>query len=112
MESLKKFYEIDLDIKGSKNCGITLEWDYVNRTVDLSMPTYVPTKLKEFNHPMPKKPQHQPYPSAPMFSRSQKPVQEDDFAKTTARKDKAYTTNSRIFHFLRTGDRPHNNVGS
>jgi hypothetical protein len=54
VDSLKKLYEIDLDIKGSKYCGITLEWDYVNRTVDLSMPTYVPTKLKEFNHPMPK----------------------------------------------------------
>ena len=53
VESLNKFYEIVLDPKGSKYCGITLEWEYENRTVDLSMPNYVPTKLKEFDHPNP-----------------------------------------------------------
>ena len=46
VESLKKFYEIVLDPTGSKYCGITLEWDYEKRTVDLSIPNYVPTKLK------------------------------------------------------------------
>ena len=46
VESLKKFYEIVLDSIGSKYCGITVEWDYEKITVDLSMPNYVPTKLK------------------------------------------------------------------
>ena len=51
VESLNKFYEIVLDPTGIKYCGITLEWNYKNRTVDLSMPNYVPTKLKDFDHP-------------------------------------------------------------
>jgi hypothetical protein len=76
--SLKKFYEIELDVTGAKYCGITLEWAYNNRTVDLSMPKYVPTKLKEFKHPHPGKPQHAPYPALPRFTNSQKPVSEDD----------------------------------
>ena len=78
VESLKKFYEIELDPTGTKYCGITLEWDYFNRTVDLSMPKYVPIKLKEFNHPTPTKPQHSPFPCAPQFTNSQKLVPEDN----------------------------------
>ena len=31
-------YKITTDGDGATFCGITLEWDYVNRTVDLSMP--------------------------------------------------------------------------
>ena len=77
--SLKKYYEIDIDYTGKKYCDITLDWDYQNRTVDASMPTFVPTKLKEFNHPHPLKPQHAPYPAAPRFSNSQAPVAEDLF---------------------------------
>ena len=42
------------------------------------MPKYVPSKLKEFNHPTPSRPQHSPYPSAPRFKNSQKPVPEDN----------------------------------
>ena len=78
VESLNKFYEIVLDLTGSKYCGITLEWDYKNRTVDFSMPNYVPTKLKEFDHPNPSRPQHAPHKAPPRFSNSQKPVPVDD----------------------------------
>ena len=68
VESLKKSYEIVLDPTGSKYCGITLEWYYKNKTVDLSMSDYVPTKLKEFDHPHPSRPQHSPHKSPPRFS--------------------------------------------
>ena len=34
VKSLKKFYGIVLDPTGSNYCGITLEWEYENRTVD------------------------------------------------------------------------------
>ena len=78
LTTLKQFYEIDLDMTGGKYCGITLEWNYHDRTVDLSMPKYVATKLKEFNHQTPTKPQHAPYPAAPRFTNSQAPVKEDE----------------------------------
>ena len=60
-----------LDPTGSKYCGITLEWDYKNRTVDLSMPKYVPTNLKDFGQLNPLIPQHAPYKAPPFFSNSQ-----------------------------------------
>ena len=68
VESFKKFYEIMLDPTEGKYCGITLEWDYENRTVDLSMPHCVPSKLKEFDHPKPSKPQHAPHKAPPPFT--------------------------------------------
>ena len=78
MESLNEFYEIVLDPKGRKYCGITLEWDYKNRTVDLIMPNYVPKKLKEFDHPNPSRPQHALHRSPPRFSKAQKPVPDNE----------------------------------
>jgi hypothetical protein len=38
MEFIKKNYNISSDWNGSAYCGLTLEWDYKNCTVDLSMP--------------------------------------------------------------------------
>jgi hypothetical protein len=38
MECIKKNYNISSDWNGSAYCGLTLEWDYTNRTVDVSMP--------------------------------------------------------------------------
>ncbi len=43
--SIKKNYSLTKDWTGDLYCGIKLEWDYVNRTVDTLMPGYVKTKL-------------------------------------------------------------------
>jgi hypothetical protein len=59
--ALKEHYEITVDWEGKLFCGISLKWDYTNRTVDLSMPGYVEEALLEFQHPLPIKPEHQPY---------------------------------------------------
>ena len=61
IESIKKTYTLTEDWTGSLYCGITLEWDYVNRTVDISMPNYIKKKLQEYKHILPKKPQYCPY---------------------------------------------------
>ena len=58
--------QYESDKEGSVFCGITLDWDYENRTVDLSMPGYVEKALVRFKHPTPRKPQHAPYPAAPI----------------------------------------------
>ena len=42
------------------------------------MPHYVPTKVKEFDHTKPSKPQHAPHKATPRFSNSQIPVPVDD----------------------------------
>jgi hypothetical protein len=49
------------DWAGNLYCGITLEWDYENRHVDISMPGYIKKKLQECGHIMPKKIQACPY---------------------------------------------------
>jgi hypothetical protein len=53
IQALKQDYTISLDWQGKLYCGITLKWDYINRTVDLSMPGYVQATLHKFQHPLP-----------------------------------------------------------
>ena len=59
--SIKEHYGFVEDWTGSLYCGITLKWDYKNRTVDLSMPGYVAAALHKFQHPTPTRPQHAPH---------------------------------------------------
>jgi hypothetical protein len=62
ISALKQDYEaVTTDWDGNLFCGITLTWDYTQRTVDLSMPGYVKKALKEFQQEGPKRPEHQPY---------------------------------------------------
>ena len=39
--ALRKYYKVSVDEEGSLYCGITLECDYKNRTLEISMPGYV-----------------------------------------------------------------------
>jgi hypothetical protein len=47
---LQQKYTITTDWEGKQYCGITLDWDYDNGTVDLSMPNYVEQALQRFQH--------------------------------------------------------------
>jgi hypothetical protein len=61
-DTLRKDYEITTDMTASKFCGITLEWNYEEGHVTLSMPGYVAKALHRFTHPEPHRPQHAPHP--------------------------------------------------
>ena len=50
-----------MDWDGDLLFGIKLEWDYQNRTVNLSMPGYITKLLQRFSRPIPKKQYHQPH---------------------------------------------------
>jgi hypothetical protein len=54
-------YKLTLDWEGNTFCGINLNWDYANGTVDLSMPGYIEKALQRFEHPQPPKPEDSPY---------------------------------------------------
>jgi hypothetical protein len=56
--ALLKTYELTTDWAGTVYSGITLKWDYKNRTCDISMPGYVSNVLSKFQHDAPKHPQH------------------------------------------------------
>ncbi len=53
IDSMKTTYTLTEDWTGNSYCGITLEWEYVNRHVDISMPNYIKKKLQEYGHIIP-----------------------------------------------------------
>ena len=57
LQALVKQYDITFDWEGKKYLGVDLDWDYVNRTVTLSMPKYVKAALHKLQHPKPTRPQ-------------------------------------------------------
>jgi hypothetical protein len=59
--TLKKKYELTTDWTGSRYVGLTLDWDYENRTVDLSMPGYVERALQRFEHSKPERNEDSPH---------------------------------------------------
>jgi len=48
---LQQKYELKADWHGTRYCGLTLEWDYSNRLLDVSMPGYVERALQRFTIP-------------------------------------------------------------
>jgi hypothetical protein len=61
MTCIKKNYNISSDWNGTAYCGLTLYWDYKNRTVDLYMPGYIKAALHKYQHPTPARPEHAPH---------------------------------------------------
>jgi hypothetical protein len=58
--ALLRTYELTTDWTATVYSGMTLKWDYKNRTCDISMPVYVSNVLSKFQHDAPKHPQHTP----------------------------------------------------
>ena len=59
--ALKEHYDVTMDWKGKLYIGISLKWDYTQRTVQLSMPNYIQKALERFKHPKPTRPEHSPH---------------------------------------------------
>jgi hypothetical protein len=58
--ALLRHYEITTDWVGTVYSGMTLKWDYQQRTCDMSMPVHITNVLNNFQHDAPKHPQHTP----------------------------------------------------
>ena len=55
INALEDFYEVEIDWKGELYCGITLDWHYDDKYLDISMPTYVHKQiLRYYKHNPPK----------------------------------------------------------
>ena len=59
-DALCDLYEITVDESGSKYLGMTLDWNYDNKTIDISMPGYIEKLLHRFQH-IPTKVQKSPH---------------------------------------------------
>ena len=66
VKTLKKWYDLTIDWKGSLYVGVKLEWDYDNRTLDTHVPGFVAKALDKYQHPKPSKPQHAPTKAKPI----------------------------------------------
>jgi hypothetical protein len=56
IKTLKQHYKVEEDWEGKQYLGITMDWDYKNKEVHLSMLDYVEHALARFGHPIPKAP--------------------------------------------------------
>eukprot|EP00957_Ditylum_brightwellii_P046485 3527710-Ditylum_brightwellii.AAC.1 len=61
IQSAKAKYRATVDWKGTKYCGITLEWHYDKKYVDISVPGYVKKGLTKLKHPTPTKQEYLPH---------------------------------------------------
>ena len=58
---LENYEGVHEDWRGTSFFGITLKWDYIRRTCELSMPGYIEAILNRFHHPRPIKPELAPH---------------------------------------------------
>ncbi len=63
--SIKSTYKVTEDWTGNLYCGISLGWNYINRTVDISLPGCIKKKLQEYNQALPWRMQTCPYSPEP-----------------------------------------------
>ena len=80
---IKKDYKIAEDWEGKLYCGISLDWNYKEKYVDISMPGYIKKALVRFKHAAPRKQQHSPFPCDPKKygAAAQEPLPHDDYPK-------------------------------
>jgi hypothetical protein len=81
---IKAKYKCTFDETGDLFCGISLNWNYTQRWVELSMPGYVTKNLVRFERTKPPKPQNSPHPyTAPIYSTKKQMAETDDSPKLT-----------------------------
>ena len=77
--ALKDSYEISVDWEGTLYCGLTLDWNYDERWVDVSMPAYIPAMLHKFRHHKPRRRQDAPHAwDKPLYGASVQFAENDD----------------------------------
>ena len=79
LNALKKKYTVTMDWNGSTYCGLTINWNYQQGYVDISMPNYIPQLLQKLQHPQPKKPQYSPHHwNQPTYGKTVQMAETDD----------------------------------
>jgi hypothetical protein len=107
MECIKKNYYISSDWKGSAYCGLALEWDYKNRTVDLSMTGYIKAALHKYQHAAPARPEHEPHTwNPPVYGAQTQYVENETTSPAFSDKDvnKLQQLTGTLLHYARAVD--------
>jgi hypothetical protein len=107
MECIKKNYKISSDWKGSAYYGLTLEWNYKNRTVDLSMPGYIKAALHKYQHADPRRPEHAPHPwNPPVYGTKTQYVEDENNSPALSTKyvNKLQQLTGKLLYYSRAVD--------
>jgi hypothetical protein len=90
LEVLQTRYKVTVDEKAERFVGITLDWDYMAGTFNLSMPGYIQRTLEWFSHPPPQRIElaSAPY-EAPQYGASVQHATLPDATPTLAKDDVA-----------------------
>jgi len=87
IDALEKDYTISTDWDATKYIGLTINWDYVIRNVNIHMPGYLSKAMQRFKHPTPAKQQNAPHPHiAPNYGAKVQFSPEDDDSPPLTRK--------------------------
>jgi hypothetical protein len=71
LEALRGLYMVTEDWAGTLFSGLTIQWNYAGKYVDISMPHYIPAMMHRFQHPKPAKHQGAPHSwTAPTYGAS------------------------------------------
>jgi hypothetical protein len=62
VQCISEIYDVTTNWDATKFLGMTIDWDYNGKTVDLSMPKCISNTLHQFQHANPAKPQDFPMP--------------------------------------------------
>ena len=65
IETLRKYYDVKVDLDGKECVKIELDWDYANGKVHLSMAPYLRKALRQCDNIVPSKRQDSPFPHTP-----------------------------------------------
>jgi hypothetical protein len=91
LNALKDKYTISIDSAGELYCGIHLKWDYVKRTVRLSMPEYVRKALERFMHRRPNAKTDAPHEwTEPVYGQKRQMAEEPDSTPLLSPADKTF----------------------
>ena len=76
----REFTAVLEDWEGKLYCGISLDWNYEERWLDISMPGYIQRVLQKYKHKKTPRPQHSAYIIAPKKygKDAHDPIPEDD----------------------------------
>jgi hypothetical protein len=61
LQALGQNYKYSVDWEGNNYLGLALNWNYQNKWVEISMPTYIAKALHKFQHETPSRPQDSPH---------------------------------------------------
>eukprot|EP00804_Cyclotella_cryptica_P015967 CCRYP_004129-RA/>CCRYP_004129-RA protein AED:0.18 eAED:0.18 QI:0/0/0/1/0/0/2/0/948 len=91
LQTLNTHYTTSHDWKGERYLGLTITWDYQRKQVHLSMPGYCQKAGQRFQHNVPTRPQHQPYPHTPRtYGAKQQYVEDPDLSTPLNKQDKTF----------------------